>query len=129
MVIQESAENYLEQILMIQLEKGSVRSIDIAEALDVTRPSVSIAMRRLRENGYITMDSDNEIDLTDKGRQIAERIYERHMLFTDWLIAIGVTPEVAHEDACRMEHAISEETFDAIKPLAQADIDKAKLSK
>lgn len=115
MVIQKSAEDYLESILILQNRKGSVRSIDIVNELSFSKPSVSIAMKNLRENGYIEMAKDGCITLTDKGRVIAETIYERHTLLTDWLISLGVSPKTAAEDACRMEHAISAESFDALK--------------
>ena len=115
MKIQESAENYLETILILHRRKGSVRSIDIVNELDFSKPSVSVAMKNLRENGYILVDSNGFITLTEAGLQIAETIYERHTLFTDWLISIGVDPVTAAEDACRIEHVISPETFDAIK--------------
>ena len=115
MKIQESAENYLESILVLQKKMVHVRSIDIAADLDFSKPSVSVAMKNLRENGYIEMDSSGYITLLDKGREIAEKTYERHTLFSNWLIALGVTPSVAQEDACRMEHVISAESFAAIK--------------
>ena len=111
----ESAENYLETILMLKKEKGAVRSIDIVHQMEFTKPSVSRAMALLRENGQITMDKEGWIELTDDGREIAERIYERHLLMTEWLIALGVSPDVAAEDACRIEHDISEETFRQLK--------------
>lgn len=94
---------------------GIIRSIDIAEELGVTKPSVSIASKRLRENGYITMDKDSLITLTEKGMAIAARIYERHKLLTSYLISIGVSEKTAREDACKIEHDISVETFEAIK--------------
>ncbi len=115
MRIQESAENYLEAILVLKKEKGFVRSIDIVHHLDFSKPSVSRAMSLLRENGYITMDADGLIDLTEAGMDIAARIYERHSLMTQWLISLGVTPETAAEDACRIEHDISDETFARLK--------------
>ena len=115
MKIQESAENYLETILMLKEEKGLVRSIDIVHQMDFSKPSVSRAMSLLRENGYVTMDKDGLLDLTDAGMAIAARIYERHRLLTEWLTALGVSPEVAAEDACRIEHDISEETFSRLK--------------
>ena len=111
----ESAENYLETILMLKKEKGAVRSIDIDHQMEFTKPSVSRAMALLREKGQITMDKEGWIELTDDGREIAERIYERHLLMTEWLIALGVSPDVAAEDACRIEHDISEETFRQLK--------------
>ena len=116
MKIQESAENYLEAILVLKQEKGLVRSIDIAHHLEFSKPSVSRAMSLLRENGYVTMERDGcWIELTQAGREIAERIYERHQLVRDWLIALGVSPETAAEDACRIEHDISEESFERLK--------------
>ena len=115
MNIHESSENYLEAILIIKNEKGSVRSIDIANHLNFSKPSVSVAMKNLRENGYIEMDTEGYITLTDKGRAIAETIYERHTLISRWLITLGVNPKTAVEDACRIEHVISRESFDAIK--------------
>ena len=116
MKIQESAENYLEAILVLKQEKGLVRSIDIAHHLEFSKPSVSRAMSLLRENGYVTMERDGGwIELTQAGREIAERIYERHQLVRDWLIALGVSPETAAEDACRIEHDISEENFERLK--------------
>ncbi len=115
MKIQESAENYLETILILNRRTGAVRSIDIANELDYSKPSVSIAMRNLRENGYIQVDAGGMITLLPKGEEIAERIYERHTLLSGWLTALGVKPEVAAEDACRIEHVISAESFEAIK--------------
>lgn len=115
MKIQESAENYLETILILNRRSGAVRSIDIANELDYSKPSVSIAMRNLRENGYIQVDAGGMITLLPKGEEIAERIYERHTLLSGWLTALGVKPEVAVEDACRIEHVISSESFHAIK--------------
>ena len=115
MKIQESAENYLETILMLGHTKPHVRSIDIANELDFSKPSVSVAMKNLRQGGYIKVDDDGSIILLDKGQEIAEKIYERHTLISEWLTAMGVDPEVAAEDACRIEHVISAETFDALK--------------
>ena len=115
MKIQESAENYLETILVLHNSKGAVRSIDIVNELGYSKPSISIAMKHLRENGYIEMSPDGFISLLPPGQEIAERIYERHTLLSDWLTALGVTPSVATEDACRIEHVISEESFEAIK--------------
>lgn len=115
MKIQESAENYLETILILKNRNGLVRSIDIVNELEYSKPSVSIAMKNLRENGYIEMDSKGYITLADSGREIAEKIYERHTFLSGWLIELGVSPEIAVEDACRMEHVISSESFSAIK--------------
>lgn len=113
--IQESAENYLETILMLHKKNGNVRSIDIAGELEFSKPSVSVAMKNLRENGYIEVDENGYITLLEEGQEIAERMYERHTLLSDWLISLGVTPKVAIEDACRVEHVISAESFAAIK--------------
>jgi Mn-dependent DtxR family transcriptional regulator len=119
MKILESAENYLETILVLHKRNGNVRSIDIVNELDYTKPSVSIAMKHLRENGYIEMDRAGYITLLDSGREIAERMYERHTLLSKWLISLGVSPETASEDACRIEHVLSTETFEAIKKHAE----------
>ncbi|WP_195282819.1 metal-dependent transcriptional regulator [Harryflintia acetispora] len=115
MKIQESAENYLETILVLRREKGAVRSIDVVQRMNFSKPSVSRAMSLLRQNGYVTMDKEGFLELTYRGLEIAERIYERHRLVTEWLIRLGVTPEVAEADACRIEHDISEETFVRLK--------------
>ena len=111
----ESAEDYLETILILQKEKGVVRSIDIVHQMHYSKPSVSRAMGLLRDRGHILMDRDGWITLTDSGRTIAERIYERHCLLTQWLIRLGVSPDVAAEDACRLEHDLSDETFQCMK--------------
>ena len=113
--INESVENYLEAILMLKEKNGMVRSIDVVRLLNFSKPSISRAMSRLRENGYITMDGEGWLELTEKGYEIAARIYERHQLFTQWLVALGVSPETAREDSCRIEHDISEESFEKIK--------------
>ena len=115
MKVMESAENYLETILMLKASNGNVRSIDIANELGYSKPSVSIAMKRLREKGHIVVEDGGNIELTDEGRRIAEKIYERHVLLTDLLMRIGVSADVAEEDACRVEHYISEETFSKLK--------------
>ena len=114
MNIHKSAEDYLEMILRLTEDKGYARSVDIATGLSVSKPSVSVAMKRLREDGYIAMDKDNYISLTDKGMEIARRIYDRHKALTEILIRIGVSPDVAQEDACKVEHDISSQTYDAI---------------
>lgn len=119
MKIQESAENYLETILILQNRQHYVRSIDIVNEMGFSKPSVSIAMRNLRENGYIKMQEDGQICLLDKGREIAEKIYERHTFLTDWLVSLGVDANIAAEDACRLEHVLSNESFDAIKRIAK----------
>ncbi len=113
--IQESAENYLETILILKQRNGSVRSIDIAAEMEFSKPSVSVAMKHLRERGCIVMDKDGFITLTEEGQRIAGSVYQRHILFTQWLESLGVDPETAAEDACRIEHVISEETFQAIR--------------
>lgn len=115
MRIHESAENYIETIYMLRRQQGDVRSIDIATELGFSKPSVSVAMKNLRENGYIEVDSMGFITLTDKGLEIAERMYERHTLLTEFLVGLGVDAEIAAEDACRIEHVISEASFEAIK--------------
>ena len=115
MNIHESGEDYLEQILMLLEQKGHARSIDIAAGLDVTKPSVSVAMKKLRENGYIIMGADNLISLTDKGYAIARRIYDRHQALTKYLVKIGVPEEIAKEDACKMEHDLSDEAYNAMR--------------
>ena len=115
MKIKESAENYLETILVLSKKNGYVRSIDIATELDYSKPSVSVAMKNLREYGYITTDKDGYITLTDTGLEIALKMYERHVLITRWLVSLGVEEEIASEDACKIEHVLSKQTFDAIK--------------
>ena len=115
MIIKESAENYLEAILMIKKNKGYVRSIDIAHELNITKPSVSVAMKHFREEEYITIDKDGGILLTEKGRKIAESVYERHQIIAKALMAIGVDEDVAYEDSCKIEHDISEQTFEKLK--------------
>ena len=115
MEIHESAENYLETILILNKKNNNVRSIDIVAELDFTKPSVSVAMKNLRENGYIEMNSESYITLTPKGREIAERIYERHTLLSEMLVALGVDKKTADHDACKIEHVISADSFDAIK--------------
>ncbi|MEG1923787.1 MAG: metal-dependent transcriptional regulator [Clostridia bacterium] len=114
MKIQESSENYLETILVLSHRCSVVRAIDIAEDLGFSKPSVSVAMKNLRENGYILID-DGAISLTDKGMTIAVKIYERHTLLTDFLIDIGVDTKTAMVDACRIEHVISQDSFEALK--------------
>ena len=115
MKIQESAENYLETILIITNRNGSCRSIDIANELGYSKPSVSIAMKNLRENGYIDVMGDGSIVLLEPGKVIAEKLYERHTMLTEFLSRIGVSSSVAAEDVCRIEHILSEESIDAIK--------------
>ena len=115
MKLLESGEMYLETILILQNKNGAVRSLDIAEYMGFSKPSVSRAMGILRGGGYILTDADGFITLTDSGRERAEKIYERHTVLTDMLISIGVSPETAADDACKIEHDLSDETFNAIK--------------
>ena len=115
MEIHQSAEDYLEAILIIKERKGYVRSIDVANQLDVSKPSVSYATKRLRENGYITFNEDGMISLTDSGLEIASKIYTRHKVLSDFFVRLGVDAEVAAEDACKIEHDISDASFAQIK--------------
>ena len=115
MNIYESAEDYLEAILILRERQGAVRSIDVVRQLELTKPSVSVAMKRFRENGYIEMDSDGFITLLPPGEEIAQRIYDRHKLLTRFLVLLGVSEETAAADACKMEHDLSEETYTRIK--------------
>lgn len=115
MKIHESVENYLETILILSLSGNKVRSIDIVNELEYSKPSVSVAMKNLREKGYIVMDTGGYITLTESGREIAQRMYNRHILISDWLIYLGVDKETAVSDACKMEHSMSEQSFMAIK--------------
>lgn len=115
MKIRESAEDYLEAILILSKANAGVRSVDIAAMLEVSKPSVSHAMKLLREDGYIAMDRYGTVTLLDKGAEIAGQIYERHTVITKLLESLGVSPEVARADACKIEHAISQESFDKIK--------------
>lgn len=115
MTVNESAENYLETILILSKKKPVVRSVDIAEELGFKKSSVSVAMKNLREKNHITVTKEGFIYLTDTGSEIAEMIYERHELLSDWLTRLGVDPKIAVQDACRIEHVISKESFEAIK--------------
>lgn len=115
MNLQESGEMYLESILILLKERKEVRSVDIGEYMGFSKPSVSRAVGLLKSGGYITVDESGYIDLTADGREIAEKIYERHTFLTEYLIRLGVSPDVAAEDACKMEHDISDETFRAIR--------------
>lgn len=119
MKIQESAENYLETILILHDRKGYVRSTDIANELSFSKPSVSVAMKNLRNNDYIVMDENGFISLTEKGMAIASSVYEKHKLLTSWLVSLGVDEATAAEDACRMEHVISQESFECLKNHAE----------
>ncbi|MDO4271104.1 MAG: metal-dependent transcriptional regulator [Eubacteriales bacterium] len=120
MKMQESAENYLEAILVLRQQKGSVRSIDVAHYTGFSKPSISRAVGLLRDNGYLSIDQNGCLCLTEAGLRVAENIYERHTVLTELLTALGVNPDTAAEDACRMEHVISQETFDRLKELARA---------
>lgn len=115
MKMQESGENYLEAILILKQEKGAVRSIDIAHKMDFSKPSISRAVGLLREGGYITVDKEGLIELTEDGSEVAKRIYERHTVLTQFLIALGVSPETAAQDACKIEHDVSQESFEKLK--------------
>ena len=119
MRIQESGEMYLETILRLSQQSGHVRAIDVGEEMGYSKPSVSRAMSILKQGGYIVIEADGSIVLTDTGREIAEKIYARHTLITNFLISIGVDKETATEDACKMEHGISDASFEAIKKLAE----------
>ncbi len=118
MTIHKSAEDYLEAMLMLKEERGYIRSIDVAEKLGVTKPSVSYATKRLRENGYIAMDASGMISLLEPGLEIAQRMYERHKLLSQLLVSLGVDPDTAREDACKIEHDLSVESFAAIRRYA-----------
>lgn len=122
MEIHESAEDYLETILILNERLGQVRSIDIATEMNYTKPSISVAMKKLRENGYIQVDHDGFITLTPSGREIASSIYNRHKVLTSFFVSLGVNEKVAAEDACKIEHDLSEETFDKIMKHASAFI-------
>lgn len=111
----KSEEDYLESILMLSKSGNPIRSVDIANGLGFSRPSVSVAMKNLRGNGYILTDSDGFITLTESGREIAQKMYDRHVLISDWLIFLGVDRETAVNDACKMEHDMSEQSFSALK--------------
>lgn len=115
MKIQESAENYLETILVLSKRIGAVRSIDIVNELDFAKPSVSVYVRNLRDNGFINIDKSGYITLTDSGKEIAEKVYDRHQILTRILTSLGVSKETAENDACRIEHVISTESFETIK--------------
>ena len=115
MKLHASGEDYLEAVLVLQKEKGMVRSVDVARHMDVSKPSVSHAVTTLRDGGFLIMDEDYFLHLTDIGREVAEQIYEKHRFFTERLIAAGVDPETAERDACRIEHVISEESFRRLK--------------
>ena len=116
---EESVEDYLEAILILSKQKPQVRSIDVANELGYSKPSVSVAMKNLRQKGYINVSEEGYLSLTGEGQKLASTVYERHSVISGWLIRLGVSPEIAIEDACRMEHDISEESFAAIKKYLQ----------
>ena len=115
MKIYKSSEDYLERILVLKKQNGKVISIDIANSMNFSKPSISRAMKNLKENNYITINANGEIDLTEKGLNIANRIYERHVILSSYFMRLGVSEEIAKEDACKIEHDLSDETFEAIK--------------
>ena len=115
MKIYKSSEDYLERILVLKNQNGKVISIDIANSMNFSKPSISRAMKNLKENNYITINANGEIDLTEKGFNIANRIYERHVILSSYFMRLGVSEEIAKEDACKIEHDLSDETFEAIK--------------
>ena len=116
-----SGEDYLEAVLVLQKERGMVRSVDVARHMDVSKPSVSHAVATLKDGGFLTMDDGFFLHLTDIGREVAEQIYEKHRFFTERLIAAGVDPRTAEADACRIEHVISEESFRRLKAVAEPE--------
>jgi len=122
MIIKESGENYLEAILVLKNKKGNVRSIDIAHELMVSKPSVSVAMKHFRENGYITVNENGNINLTEKGLTVATRVYERHQIITKALMLLGVDEITAIDDACKIEHDISEKTFEKLKEYTEKQL-------
>ena len=121
MKLHAAGEDYLEAILVLQKKQGMVRSVDVARYMEVSKPSVCHAVATLRDGGFLTMDEDHFLHLTDVGREVAERIYERHCFFTEQLIAAGVDPKTAEADACRIEHIISDESFDRLKEVAEQE--------
>ena len=127
MKIHASGEDYLETILILHREMGMVRSVDVARHMDVSKPSVCHAVAVLQEGGFLAVDGDHFLHLTEQGRIIAEKIYERHRFFTDRLIEAGVDPKTAEADACRIEHVISDETFHRLKEKYQSEIENKGL--
>ena len=115
MAIHASGEDYLEAVLVLQKEKGMVRSIDLAQYMDYSKPSISYAVKQLRNGGFLDVDKDGSLHLTDRGQAVAAKIYERHLFFTEQLLAAGVDRAVAEQDACQMEHAISDNAFQKLK--------------
>ena len=123
MKLHVSGEDYLETILVLQKKLGMVRSVDVARHMEVSKPSVCHAVASLRDGGFLTMDEDHFLHLTDVGREVAEKIYERHCFFTEQLITTGVDPKTAEADACRIEHIISDESFDRLKEAVEQEQD------
>ena len=123
MALHASGEDYLEAMLVLQKEKGMVRSVDVARYMEVSKPSVCHAVATLRDGGFLTMDEDYSLHLTNVGREVAEQIYEKHRFFTDRLIEAGVDPETAERDACRIEHVISQESFEHLRDAHNAHRD------
>ena len=121
MKLHAAGEDYLEAILVLHKKMGMVRSVDVARHMDVSKPSVCHAVATLKEGGFLTMDEDHFLHLTDGGREVAEKIYERHCFFTEQLIAAGVDPRTAEADACRIEHIISDESFSRLKEAAEQE--------
>lgn len=115
MKIQKSAEDYFETIYILKKRNGSVRAIDIVNEMGFSKPTVSVAMKKFRENGFVTVDSDGKIELTKQGQFIAEKTFEKHTVIAEALMLLGVSEETAYEDSCRLEHCISDESFEAIK--------------
>ena len=124
MRVHESSEDHLETILMLKERKGYVRSVDVANELAFTKASVSVAMKKLRGNGYVQMEADGSLVLTEAGLAIARRVYDRHRLLTEFFVRLGVDPEVAAQDACRVEHDLSEQTFSKLVEHAQKKFEK-----
>lgn len=121
MKIHASGEDYLEAVLVLKQEKGMVRSVDLARHMGFSKPSISHAVSILRNGGFLTMDKEGFLHLTDVGQEVAEKIYERHLFFTEQLVAAGVDQETAEQDACRIEHAISDESFQKLKNVLKID--------
>ena len=119
MKLHASGKDYLESVLILQKKLGMVRSVDVARFMGVSKPSVCVAVNTLKNGGFLTMDEDHFLHLTDVGRKVAEKIYERHCFFTEQLIATGVDPKTAENDACRIEHVISAESFEKMKAAAK----------
>ena len=121
MKLHASGEDYLEAILVLHKKMGMVRSVDVARHMEVSKPSVCVAVNTLKEGGFLTMDENHFLHLTDVGREVAEQIYERHCFFTEQLIALGVDPKTAEADACRIEHVISTESFERLKKSSESN--------